>query len=132
MTVDDFFKPLRAVRMALDDGQFGNELNDKQWVAAELVHMINAAEGLRARLLGIDPPGIPGPPMAVLREVLAEWEQDAADHATDDPQVAHQEPAPGTPAEAWWNEGYRCGILSAASDLHELGVDVYPSSDSDD
>lgn len=58
-------------------------------------------------------------------ELLTEWEAEADEHKHA--QIAHSEPQTGE-QEEWWDEGYRCGLLSACVDLREL----LPSSPSDD
>lgn len=60
-------------------------------------------------------------------ELLSEWEAEADEHKHA--QIAHSEPQTGE-QEEWWDEGYRCGLLSACVDLRDLLPSV-PSKDDD-
>ncbi len=53
-----------------------------------------------------------------LRALVVDLNQDAADHLNAD--YASKEPLAVDDADAWWNEGYRCGVLSAIADIEEL------------
>jgi hypothetical protein len=68
---------------------------------------------------------------AAARMLLGYWEQEAGDHEHAD--IKSREPSTGE-QQWWWDEGYRCGILSAVADLaeHTPRLVIEGQDDSDD
>lgn len=100
-----------------------SELHNRHWVAAELTLLIEQAIERRAALLGEESPRLvmAGPPMKLLEELLEDLHSDAEAHRGRYEGIS---PTPDSAADAWWDEGYRCGVLSAIADLGEVGVSI--------
>lgn len=117
MTDDAFKLPslLRLVRTEIERQDNNLELHDRHWLGAELLLLIEAATETRARMLNERPAGFTTAVRA-MREVVAGLHEDAADHEHRD--IMSEEP-PDEERQRWWDEGYRCGVLSAIHDIEE-------------